>query len=300
MTAVVALGLCFGLALVGAVRALRSEPLPLGVALQRLQRPRVAGAAAPRTPGLAGVGERLGRRLGARAVGSVGVRSALVETDLRMVGSSIERHVGTKVLLGLFGVLLPPAWAALVSLGGVRVPLVLVGAAAVLLGGGGFFYPDLSLGEEAERRRREFRLALGSFLDLVVVSIAGGTGVSGSLQTASRVGQGRAFTQIRAAIDASQVTGETPWDALGRLGAELGVSSLSELAASVSLSGTEGARVRDSLAAKATSLRQRELVYAKAAAGSATETMAVPTVMMLAGFVILVGYPAVDAILTGL
>jgi tight adherence protein C len=300
MTAVVALGLCFGVAVVGAARALRAEPPPLGVALQRLQRPAARATPVSEASGLAGLGERLGRRLGARAVGAFGVRSDVLESDLRVVGSNLERHVGTKVLLGLFGVLLPPAWAALVALGGVRVPVPLVAAAAVLLGGGGFFYPDLSLGEDAERRRREFRLALGAFLDLVVVSIAGGTGVSGSLQTAARVGHGWAFGEISRALDNSQVTGETPWDALGRLGTELRVSSLSELAASVSLSGTEGARVRDSLAAKATSLRQRELVYAKAAAGSATETMAIPTVMMLAGFVILAGYPALDAILTGL
>jgi len=81
--------------------------------------------------------------------------------------------------------------------------------------------------------------------------------------------------------------------------AELGVPELRELAASVALAGEEGAVVGASVAAKATALRTRALAEAEAAAESASERMALPTVMLLVGFVIFIGYPAVAAVLSG-
>ena len=50
-------------------------------------------------------------------------------------------------------------------------------------------------------------------------------------------------------------SGEPPWPGLDRLGTELGVPELNELAASVTLAGDEGARVRASIAAKARAMR---------------------------------------------
>jgi tight adherence protein C len=78
------------------------------------------------------------------------------------------------------------------------------------------------------------------------------------------------------------------------------VSELSELAASISLAGTEGARVRDSLAMKASTLREHAMAEAEAEAESTTEKMAVPVVLLFLGFMILIGYPAFDAVMTTL
>jgi tight adherence protein C len=76
------------------------------------------------------------------------------------------------------------------------------------------------------------------------------------------------------------------------------VPELTELAASLSLAGTEGARVRESLAVKATSLRDHALAEAEADAQSTTEKMAVPVVMLFLGFLLLIGYPAASAIMS--
>ena len=46
---------------------------------------------------------------------------------------------------------------------------------------------------KASERRRNFRHALGSFLDLVVISLAGGGGVESALTDASEIGRGWAF-----------------------------------------------------------------------------------------------------------
>ena len=65
----------------------------------------------------------------------------------------------------------------------------------------------------------------------------------------------------------------------------------------MSLAGTEGARVRRSLEAKARSLRARELALAEAKAEAATERMAIPTALLMLGFMLLVGFPAVASVL---
>ena len=78
------------------------------------------------------------------------------------------------------------------------------------------------------------------------------------------------------------------------------MTELVELSATVSLAGTEGARVRDSLAVKAASLRDHALAEAEAEAQSTTEKMALPVVLLFLGFLILIGYPAVDAVVNNL
>jgi tight adherence protein C len=72
------------------------------------------------------------------------------------------------------------------------------------------------------------------------------------------------------------------------------------LAASIGLAGTEGARVRASLQARAVALRGRQLADAEAAAESATERMSLPVVTMATGFLLFIGYPAAHAVLVNL
>jgi tight adherence protein C len=66
------------------------------------------------------------------------------------------------------------------------------------------------------------------------------------------------------------------------------------------LAGTEGAKVRASLAAKAASVRAHLLADAETQAQAATERMSLPLVLLFAGFLLLVGFPAIVHVLTGL
>ncbi|MGH3369193.1 MAG: type II secretion system F family protein, partial [Nocardioidaceae bacterium] len=70
--------------------------------------------------------------------------------------------------------------------------------------------------------------------------------------------------------------------------------------ASAALAGAEGARVKASVAAKAKALRIRVLADVETAAQSASERMSLPIVLLLLGFVIFLGYPAVNQVLQGL
>lgn len=295
MTAALWLGALFGAGLVAAARLLRPQPEPLHVALARLDRP--TPPLPSRDGSLASV--RLGR-WAQTGLEAAGVDLGGLAPDLRITGRSSEQHLGAKALLALVGLALPPATAALAVLGGVRPGIGGMLILAVACGVAGFVLPDVVLRGEAAARRRDFLTALGSYLDLVVISLAGGAGVEAALRQAAHIGDGWAFTELRAALDAAGLTGTSPWDAMARLGEDLRVDALVELAATVSLAGVEGARVRDSLGAKAAALRDRQLSDAESDAQAATERMAIPTVLLLTGFMILIGYPAVDAVLTGL
>ena len=223
---------------------------------------------------------------------------ARVRHDLAVLGRSPERHLAEKVTLALVGLLFAPAIAVLLALGGAHLPLVVPLWASLIFMVAGFFAPDLGIRADAARRRRDFRHALSSFLG----SRRGRPGRwrrrrDGALADAASVGSGWAFGYLRRALDQARLARQTPWAALGRLGQQLGVGELSELAASVALAGTEGAKVRASLAAKAASLRTHELAEAETADQAATERMSLPVVLLFAGFLLFLGYPAVQKVL---
>jgi len=223
-----------------------------------------------------------------------------VQADLAIVGHPVERFFADKALFALVGALLVPSVVALLGLGGVVMPLVLPVWTSLVLGVVGFFLPDLLIRGEAAARRRSFRHALGAFLDLVSIALAGGAGVEAALHDAATLGQGWSFTRLREALADARLSGVTPWHALGRLGTELGVSELSELASNLTLAGTEGARVRESLAAKAVSLRRHEAAEAETRAQEASERMSLPVAVLLFGFLVFLGYPALARVLSGI
>ncbi|MEU8632721.1 type II secretion system F family protein [Amycolatopsis sp. NPDC048633] len=234
---------------------------------------------------------------GMRALGLPGGR---LIRDLRVLGRGADTHLAVKAVLACAGLLTPLMLQGLLVLAdvhlGVELPLVL----AVLLAASGFVAPDLEVRSKAARARAEFRAALSAFLDLVWITLAGGAGVEAALLAAVNVGRGSAFDQLRRALDAAQLTRTAPWAALRRLGDELDISELAELAASISLAGTEGAKVRTSLAAKASALRTHLVADAEADAQAATERMALPVTLLFLGFLGFIAYPAVTQVLNGL
>jgi tight adherence protein C len=282
-----------GLGILIIVRSLHPARPMLAVALQQLAEPR-AGAA-----DRAGDGSRPLVSM-ARALGIQRLINPSVTTDLRLLGRSPDAHLARCLLVGAVSALIAPAVVGVLALGGittaVEVPVALVLALAIA----GTLVPNLTIRSEAARRRRSFNHSLSAFLDLVAVNLAAGRGIEGALDTAAGAGQGWAFGEIRQALYRAKVMGETPWTGLDHLGDALGVADLQELAASVSLAGDSGAKVRTSLAAKAQALRIKSLADVEEAAQSATERMSLPVILLLCGFVIFIGFPAIVRVLDGI
>ncbi|TQS42765.1 type II secretion system F family protein [Cryptosporangium phraense] len=243
-------------------------------------------------------------RLGAPVtplLAALGLPRRSVRADLAVLGRPRQLHLAEQAVTALAGLFLPPLVTGLFAVAGLGWNWMLPLWTALALSIGGFLLPDLAIHAEADRRRAEFRHALSSYLDLVVISLAGGAGVQAALHTSAQIGTGWAAGRIRDALQEAALTPQlTPWQSLGRLGAELGISDLTELAATVSLAGTEGAKIRTSLRARATALRGHLLADLDAAGASATERMSIGVVALFAAFLLFLAYPAVSHVLTGL
>jgi tight adherence protein C len=230
----------------------------------------------------------------------IGLPTAGTRRDLQAVGKPVGVHLAEQATAAVVGLLLPPVFTAILALGGITVGFGVPAVASLLSAVVGFLAPELSVRSEAAKHRAAFRHALGSFLDLVVVSLAGGAGVDQALDDAVSVGRGPAYAELRYALAEARLARIAPWDTLAALGQRVGVDELHQLAATVGLAGTEGAKVRMSLRSRAAALRARQLTDAEADASAATERMSLPVVALMAGFLIFLGYPAVAAVLSGI
>ena len=233
-----------------------------------------------------------------RVVEALGYDARRHDQELELVGRSTERHAFDKLLGAIAGLLVPNLAATALVVLGIPVPIGVIAMFSLATAAAGFLLPDLILRDEAAKRRQAFRHALSSYLDLVNVLLAGGAGIETALHAAADAGDGWGYQTIRAELRRARLTGQSPWDAFAQLGSRFGINEMAELAASVSLAGSHGARIRSSLAAKADTLRGHQVAEIEAAAEAATERMTVPVAVLLFGFLVFIAYPAVVQITT--
>jgi tight adherence protein C len=306
MIVVIALGTAIGIGFLGLVAGLRKRPRPIRAVLSQMDSD--PGSDSPisllvpvnafaRT-GTSGVVDRLGEGMSQLLDAAPSLRSR-IQAELSSAGMTFEHLVGECVVAGFAGCLCPLVVWAILSLGGISVGLsipVWVGLAGGL---GGGVVPLYRLRVDARKKRRHARRVIGCFLDLVVLALAGGFGIESALHSAAAISESDVSVQIARALDEARDAGRTPWAALADLGRELGVPEMMELSAAVSLAGTEGARIRSTLAAKAASIRSHELADSETEANTVSERLFLPGVLLLLGFLVFIGYPAVARLTTG-
>ncbi len=284
-------GIGFGLWLIWI--GLFPPPPPLGQALAQLEHHPPDHPAQPEAAGTGWAG-RLGRPV-AGWLAQLGLPGPRTRDQLRLLDRPAHTHLAEKATAAVVGAMLPPATVGLLAVAGTGRPGPMPAAwLSVALGVAGFFVPDLALRSQATAARAEHRHALAAYLDLVVVALAGGAGVQSALTRAAQIAQSPLTGRLRAELAEAELAHRAPWQALADLGHRLGLDELEELAASIRLAGVEGAAVRTSLASKAASLRAHDLARAEADAASATERMSLPVVLLFAGFLIVIGYPALQ------
>ena len=260
---------------------------PLHAALGRLGQPVVEVVPATTDSIDVKVG-RLARRIGV-------VDRALVpmRADLRILHRSPEEQAAQIVTYGVLGIFWAPVVAAGGWVVGVRFPLIIpvwlaVGGAVL-----GVLIAIRGVKPAAANRRRAFSHALSAFCDVCGMSLAAGRGVESSIEAAARAGSGWPFVELQSALRTGYVRGETPWDALMRLGADADLTDLTELAAAISLAGNQGAAVRETVASKAKAIRERLTADVERTAAAITERMGIPATFLLLGFIVFLGFPAI-------
>ena len=260
-------------------------------------------AAKPTPPGVAAfwASSRWRTRVGVWVSGWFtrrGVECTSLRQDLALTGQSFEAVIGRKVVLFVFGFLGALTVLTVVTRSGVVVlpaglPLLLaVGFGLVL-----FVAPDVDARAAAAKRRKDFRRALGAYLDLVALEMAGSAAPAEALPRAAEVGSGWPLALLRDTLYRATRSGTNPWDALTELGARIGVTELRDLGQLVKLVAHDGARVRQTLTARAVTMRRRELADAQGAAGERDQSMRLAQMLLALGFVVFLGYPAIVAIL---
>jgi Flp pilus assembly protein TadB len=281
--AIMALGAMTGAGLWCVVRAFAPQPASLARDLAALTQPVLSDGASSL---------RARTRQAAVRVGRWGSVDPRLRADLELLERSDERFAIERCTAALIFAALPVLFALVVAPASIALNGGLVLALSVGLGIVGFVLPVLTVRSEADKRRRSARLALGAYLDVVAILLAGGHGPTSALADAAAAGQGWLFRRLDRAMRTAAASNTTPWDELTELAERLALTDLFEFASSLALAGTAGAAVRDTLLAKADTLRTKALADAEAQARHSSELLVLPAVAMLVAFMLLLGFPA--------
>jgi hypothetical protein len=218
-----------------------------------------------------------------------------VLADLRLVQRPPEVHaayLAAAAAAGFFGPSL--VLAVLQSFEsaslGLMVPLgvIIISAVAAPL------LVQSTMRQQAADVRRDLRYQLSAYLDVVTMLLAGNVGNEGSLRQAAQAGDGRLFIELRRRILIAETSNRSLVWALGRLGEDLELVELQQIAASASLGTGSGAPVARSLAAKCATLRSTLASEQEADARVRTGKITVPLVGMSLLIMAAVVYPALN------
>lgn len=287
-TSVVLAGALIGLGVFLAIWQLVPSRPHLAAALARLGGDDLPAQPAGRSPA----------RSAARQLAAAAPWLPVPAEDLAILAQDRETWLARKVACGLAGLAAIPLFTALIALSGRHVSWPLPAAASIALAIAMFFLPDLMTRTSARQRRTDFRHALTSYLDLVSLERGAGAGPTEALESAAMIGSGWEFNLIAAALDQARRTNRPPWAGLGDLARRIGVRELADLADIAEVAGQEGARILETLAARAESMRAEALAAARATSGSRSTTMVIPVALLGAGFLLLIIYPVVSRALS--
>ena len=294
LTMPILIGAVLGLGVYALVRALMPSRRSAVAQVARIDAMRARGAAyesAHQGQRDSGPFAGLRAQVGAR-VAELYLQQGSLRADLAVLDRSWERFLATKVLLAAAGVFFGPFLFAVVwTLGVGRSPIIPVWL-ALLFAVVFFFLPDLEVRRDAVDKRRDLRRVIGAYLDLVSMNLAGGRGLPEALMAAAEISDGWAVMRIRNCLSDARITGTSQWVALGQLGTELGVEELQDLGVTLGLVADDGAKVRESLASRAETMRHRELAEIEGEAGEQSQSMLVAQLLLAAGFLVFLIFPA--------
>jgi hypothetical protein len=291
MILVIVAGIGVGGGLLLVMRGLFPAPLTLRAALDALNGTR----SDPSLDHLSG-GTNGARKVAARLlevnVAKIPRLAEIVIPDLAITATPPETFAVKVVGYGVAMALMVPLLAIGAATAHIDVSLAIPVLGIIVLGVGGAALPFIDLHTAAERRRRHFCHSLATYASLVSMAMAGSMGWSSALEAAASVSSTDwAMEEIAQALLWSQAYHRPPWEGLDRLAERFALSDLSDLARSMAQAG-DGARIRATLETKAASLRLSETTAAEHDAQAVTQKMLLPGVLLMAGYGVLIFYPA--------
>ncbi len=274
------------------IRPPRPDPLVMLARFDQAQMGAVAQAEPSPAKSAAGAETRLGRWV-SMELARRGIAYTSLRQDLALNGQSFDATMGRKVVVGVGGFLIGLIITIFLGVAGLHLPIGVPVVVALMFAAGFFFIPDFDARTAAGRRRKEFKRALGAYLDWVSLQMSGKAAAEQALPEAAKIGSGWPLALIRHTVTNATRSGQDVWIALTDLGDRIGVVQLRELGTLVQLVAHDGAQVRDTLAARASSLRTEELADAEGTAGKRDQSMLMAQILLGVGFAVFLGYPAV-------
>jgi Flp pilus assembly protein TadB len=224
--------------------------------------------------------------------------TTLPQADLDLLRIPPHLFLARRVVAGALGFgFVTVVTAALVAVGA-RPPVLVPVVAVIALGLGASFVPVLDVKARATARRDEFGFAFGAYVDLVAMEHHSGAGTRQAMEIAAAGGDSWMFARLAEELRRSRLNGQSPWDALERLGDQIGLADLADFAAIMRLSGEEGGAIYETLRARAATMRQTRLAKGIAEANKTGERISAVTALLAVVFLFLVGAPAVLRFLT--
>lgn len=275
------------------IRPPKPDPLVMLARFDQAQVPDVSARSESSATQVAVSAEtRLGRRV-STALARRGIAYTSLRQDLALNGQSFDATMGRKVVVGILGFLIGLIITVFLGVAGLQLPIGVPVIVALMFAVGFFFIPDFDARTAAQRRRKEFKRALGAYLDWVSLQMSGKAAAEQALPDAAKIGSGWPLALIRHTVTNATRSGQDVWVALTELGDRIGVTPLRELGTLVQLVAHDGAQVRDTLAARASSLRAEELADAEGTAGKRDQSMLMAQILLGVGFAVFLGYPAI-------
>lgn len=297
MIALTLIGCAIGAALfylIVQIRPPKPDPLVMLARFDAAQTGQVTRRAETPAPGSAAASAqtRLGRWVSSE-LARRGIAYTSLRQDLALNGQSFEATMGRKVVVAMLGFIIGLIITVFLGVAGLHFPVGVPVVVALLAAAGLFMVPDFDARSAAAKRRREFRRALGAYLDWVSLQMSGRAAAEQALPDAAKIGSGWPLALIRHTITNATRSGQDVWAALTELGDRIGVGQLRELGTLVQLVAHDGAQVRDTLSARAASLRSEELADAEGNAGKRDQSMLMAQILLGVGFAVFLGYPAI-------
>jgi len=297
VTALTLIGCALGAAiffLIVQIRPPKPDPLAMLARFDAAQTPPLVAARSDASPrGTAANAEtKLGRwvsqELARRGIGYTSLRQ-----DVALNGQSFDATIGRKVIVAGLGFLIGLITTVFLTVAGLQLPLGVPVVVSLLFAAGFFFIPDFDARTAAAKRRKEFKRALSAYLDWVSLQMSGKAAAEQALPEAAKIGSGWPLALIRHTVTHATRSGQDVWVGLTELGERIGVTPLRELGTLVQLVAHDGAQVRDTLSARAASLRVEELADAEGTAGKRDQSMLMAQILLGVGFAVFLGYPAI-------
>lgn len=272
-------GVAFGAALLVAVAAFRTPMPHLAHTLTAL---RGDTAAATDAAGL-GTGQPSGDGLVDRwgrwvlRAGRIDP-SARQTAQLRLRGISLSRFYGERLTSALLCAGIVAMLAVSASAFGLTLSVSLPAGAVLVAAAFGWFLPALRISASAKTVVEDASEALLVYIDLVILERMANQHAKDALTRAAKVSDNPLFLQIQAALARAELEREPPWTEIRRLGEQLNMPQLADIADIARLQD-EGGSLAAAFRARVAELRNAHVVQRQKEADRITQRMEIPKVL---------------------